>query len=598
MTTKNRDQIEKKFKWDVEGVFSSPEEWEVEFSQIDSLVQPVLELKGKLTDATAVAEVFAAEDTLGTTIEKLYLYAHMKEDEDTSVGTNQARMSRVQAKYAEISGQLAWITPEILAQKEDVLKDWARMEVLAPFRRSMMLLLREKPHTLSAEEETLLGMAGEIFSSPHDSFSKLSNADMTFPDAIDSEKKPHEVTNGTFYTLLLDSDRGLRESAFRSIYKEYGKHSNTISSMLAGSSKGHVFNSKVRRFPSSLEASLFKDNIPSSVYTSLIEAVQDALPIFYEYVDLRAECLGLGTDLNMWDVHVPIIPDFTMEVSWSECREWVTESLIPLGEEYGEGVKASFDERWYDVFENKGKRSGAYSTGAYGEKPYMLLNYHGTLNDVFTVAHELGHSMHTRLSHLNQPYRYADYPIFLAEIASITNEQLLHSYLLKKFDDPRLKAYLLNHLCESFRGTLYRQTMFAEFELEIHDRLEKGGALTAESLNEYYFALNAKYYGDKIKADESIALEWARIPHFYYNFYVYKYATGFAAAQIFSQQVLSGKDGCDAYLGFLKSGSSMDPLDTVKLAGVDLSDPAVLKSAFATFKQAIGDLSQLVKGLK
>lgn len=598
MTTKNRDQIEKKFKWDVEGVFASPEEWEVEFSQIDSLVQPVLELKGKLTDATAVAEVFAAEDTLGATIEKLYLYAHMKEDEDTSVGTNQARMSRVQAKYAEISGQLAWITPEILAQQEGVLKDWARMEVLAPFRRSMMLLLREKPHTLSAEEETLLGMAGEIFSSPHDSFSKLSNADMTFPDAIDSEKKPHEVTNGTFYTLLLDSDRGLRESAFRSIYKEYGKHSNTISSMLAGSSKGHVFNSKVRRFPSSLDASLFKDNIPASVYTSLIEAVQDALPIFYEYVDLRAECLGLGTDLNMWDVHVPIIPDFTMEVSWSECREWVTESLIPLGEEYGEGVKASFDERWYDVFENKGKRSGAYSTGAYGEKPYMLLNYHGTLNDVFTVAHELGHSMHTRLSHLNQPYRYADYPIFLAEIASITNEQLLHYYLLKKFDDPRLRAYLLNHLCESFRGTLFRQTMFAEFELEIHDRLEKGGALTAESLNEYYFALNAKYYGDKIKADESIALEWARIPHFYYNFYVYKYATGFAAAQIFSQQVLSGEDGCDAYLGFLKSGSSMDPLDTVKLAGVDLSDPAVLKSAFATFKQAIGDLSQLVKGLK
>jgi len=353
----------------------------------------------------------------------------------------------------------------------------------------------------------------------------------------------------------------------------------------------------VRKFPGALEASLFNDNIPPSVYTSLIEAVHGALPIFHEYLDLRARHLGLQGEMNMWDLHVPIVPDLKLEIDWEECREWVQDSLKPLGSDYHQVVLASFQERWYDVFENKGKRSGAYSTGAYGQKPFMLLTYHGTLNDAFTVAHELGHSMHSHLSQHTQPYRYSDYPIFLAEIASTTNEALLHHYLMETKQDPALRAYLLNHLCDSFRGTMFRQTMFAEFELEIHRRLERGEPLTAESVSEYYYGLNEKFHGPAIKADKRIQIEWMRIPHFYYNFYVYKYATGFAAAQIFHQQVLSGPDGCEKYLSFLKSGSTKDPLDTVRDAGVDLANPDVLQRAFEGFRGAIKELGGLLESM-
>ncbi len=466
---------------------------------------------------------------------------------------------------------------------------------MASYRRSIDLLLREKPHTLSTEEETLLGLASDIFSLPYESFSKLTNADLKFKPAKDSSGEERTVSNGSFLSLLQDADRELRKSAFGSIYETYGDHINTITSLLNGGTKTHVFNANVRKFGGALEASLFNDNIPTSVYHSLIEAVNGALPVFHEYVDLRARQLGLEGDLNVWDLHVPIVPDFELEVDWKQCREWVSESTKPLGEDYQRGVVASFEERWYDVFENKGKRSGAYSTGSYGQKPFMLLNYHASLDDVFTVAHELGHSMHTLLSHGHQPYRFSDYPIFLAEIASTTNEALLHQYLMRTQHDPKLRAYLLNHLCDSFRGTMFRQTMFAEFELEIHQRLERGETLTADSLKKYYTDLNAKYYGPRMKSDERIALEWARIPHFYYNFYVYKYSTGFAAAQIFSQRILSGAEPRDKYLGFLKSGSSKDPLDTVRHAGVDLSDPRVLQQSFANFKVAIAELSELLQ---
>lgn len=592
---KLRGEIEAKYKWDVESVYSSPDQWEAEFKKLAEEVKPVQAMRGKLTSPKAVAEVFAAEDRLGRLLEKLYIYAHMKEDEDTSVGENQARMSRVRSQYAQISGELAFIQPEILKQSEETLKQWAGDPALKDYQRSMTLLLREKPHTLSTEEETLLGLASEVFSTPYEAFGKLTNADMTFPDAVDSKGEEHHVTNGTFYSLLLKNDRKLRQSAFESIYTGYGDHRNTICAMLGGSTKTHVFKSRVRHFDSALEAALFNDNIPTGVYTSLIDAVHDALPTFHKYLKLRARRLNLDGDLNMWDLFTPIVPDFSLDVDWNQCREWITESLKPLGPEYMEGVEASFASRWYDVFENKGKRSGAYSTSAYDTKPFMLLNYHETLNDVFTVAHELGHAMHSYLSNKNQSYRYADYPIFLAEIASTTNEQLLHYYLLKTRDDKKLRAYLLNHLCDSFRTTLFRQTMFAEFELEIHKRLEEGGALTSDSLSEYYYGLNAKFHGDVINADDKIALEWSRIPHFYYNFYVYKYATGFTAAQLFSLQVLSGAEGRDRYLGFLKSGGSKDPLDIVRQAGVDLASPAALQKAFAAFDAAVTELGNLLE---
>jgi oligoendopeptidase F len=591
---KHRSEIQLADQWDVDSVYPSVEAWEADFVRIPDLLAPVLSLKGKLDNPAAVAAVYRAEDELGKLIGKLYLYAHMREDADLSVGENQARMARIRAQYARIGGELAFINPQILALPEATIRAWMDAPELTDYRRSLDLLLREKPHTLSEQEETLLGMASDLFSTPQEAFGKLTNADLKFADALDAKGEKHAVSNGTFFTHLMSNDRELRRSAFGAIYAGYGDHQNTLATLLAGSTKAHVFNARVRKFPGALEASLFRDNIAPTVYLSLIEAVNKALPAFHEYLTLRAEHLGVGADLNMWDLHTSIVPEISVSVDWSQCREWVEESTKPLGAEYHRIVKSSFTERWYDIYENKGKRSGAYSTGHYGEKPFMLLNYHSTLNDVFTVAHELGHSMHSWQSQHTQPFRYSDYPIFLAEIASTTNEALLHDYLMRTQENPKLRAYLLNHLCDSFRGTMFRQTMFAEFELEIHRMLERGEAITADAVSKYYYELNARYHGPSIKADDRIAIEWMRIPHFYYNFYVYKYATGFAAAQLFAQQVLSGETGRDRYMGFLKSGSSKDPLDTVRDAGVDLADPVVLTKAVDGFRAAVAELRGLL----
>ncbi|MCC6547603.1 oligoendopeptidase F [Candidatus Sumerlaeota bacterium] len=593
-TVAARSEIARESQWDVDSIYPSPQQWEADFERIAEHLGPITEMRGRLSTPEALARVFEAEDTLGVLLNKLYLYAHMMEDVDTTVGDNQARMGKVRAQIARINGETAFIRPEVLKQPEETLKAWRDHPALKDFRRTMDLLFREKPHTLGTEEETLLGLSSDVFSIPYEAFSKLTNADMKFKPVRDGDGNERAVSNSSFLPLLQSGDRNLRKAAFASIYEGYGDHVNVLSSTLSGSTRTHALKAKVRKFGGALESSLFNDNIPTTVYHSLIQAVHNALPIFHRYLDVRARQLGLDGELNMWDLHVPIVQDFELSVSWDECREWVMESTKPLGEEYQRGVLASFRERWYDIFENKGKRSGAYSTGAFGQKPFMLLNYHSSLDDVFTVAHELGHSMHTLMSHRHQPYRYSDYPIFLAEIASTTNEALLQHYLMQTQRDPQLRAYLLNHLCDSFRGTMYRQAMFAQFELAIHERVESGESLTADWMNEYYYGMNAKLYGPKVKADERIALEWSRIPHFYYNFYVYKYATGFAAAQIFSQRILEGAEKRDAYLGFLKSGCSRDPLDTVKDAGVDLSDPKVLEKAFARFDAAIGELEDLL----
>ncbi len=598
MNGKTRDEIETRYKWDVESVYKDEKTWEAEFARLDKLIEPLRALRGKLNTPQNVAAAFQAEDELGQMLSRLYLYAHMQEDVDTSASQNQERMARMRARYAKIAGELAWIRPEILSQPEETLVKWRTHKALKPYRRTIEILLREKPHTLGIEEETLLGLASDLLGNPYEVFGKLTNADLTFAPAVDSQGKDHEVTNGTFYTLLLSTDRTLRHSAFTSIYKTYMAHKNTLATLLSGVVKSHTYIATVRKFPSALEASLFEDNIPVSVYSSLIEATHEALPAFHDYVALRARRLGLDADINMWDFYVPIVPEARVEVPWEKCREWIVEATGPMGDEYLEAARASFEERWYDVYESRGKRSGAYSTGAYGHKPFMLLNYHGTLDDVFTVAHELGHSIHTLLSHRGQPYRYADYPIFLAEIASTTNEALLHHYLMTTTDDPRLQAYLLNHLCDSFKGTVYRQTMFAEFEWDIHKHVEAGGALTADWLSEHYYKLNSKYYGTGITPDRRIANEWSRIPHFYYNFYVYKYATGFAAAQVFAKHILEGENGREQYLSLLRAGGSRDPLDAVRDAGVDLTNPKVIEEGFEIFRKSVRQLDTLLDELE
>ncbi len=588
-----RHEIAQQDRWNLEAIYQAPEAWEEDFERLDGLLEPVLALKGKLSGAAAIAALFAAEDELYQIIEKLYSYAHHREDENTKDSTNQARQQRMVAKYAQVGAQVAWVEPEILSHPLPDLEKWRDAPELADYHRTMEVLIRRKPHVLSDREETLLSMAAEVFRVPSATFGYLTNADMTFPDVEDENGTPQPLSNGRYVTFLEKRDRETRRRGFNAMYDTYKSYENTLASTLGGSVKLHNYNAKIRDFDSALEASLHPDNIPVNLYSTLIDSVHEALPAFYEYVDLRREVLGID-NLNMWDMYVPIVPDFDMKVKWDDACEWVRASCNPLGAEYGSGLKDCFENRWIDVYENKGKRSGAYSGGSYLTHPYVLMNYQGTLDWVFTLAHELGHSMHSWLANRTQPYRYADYTIFVAEIASTTNEGLLHEHLLANTDDPRFRAYLLNHLCDQFKGTVFRQTMFAEFERMIHEMDAAGEPLTARTICDAYGKLNEKYYGPAVKADERIRWEWTRIPHFYYNFYVYKYATGFCAAQVFKQRILASENQRDQYLDFLRSGGSADPLDLVKKGGVDLTDRKVLTDAFATFSSAVKELRGLL----
>lgn len=590
-----RSEIPADQTWDLEYLYKSPPDWDADFARLDELVQPILALRGELSTAESALALFEAEDALGRLLEKLYAYAHHREDEDTGNEANQARTARIASKYSQIAAATAWTTPELLANDASVLEAWRDDARLATYRFTLVKLLRQKAHTLSEAEETLLSAAAEVFRVPSEAFSMLTNADMEFPDAVDSSGKPHPLSNGRYGSLLENKDRALRRDAFGKLYANYQAHKNTLATTIKGAVKHHNFNARARKFESALHASLHPDNVPKAVFDALVAAVRKGLPILHDYLALRAEVLGLD-DLDMWDLHTPIVPDFDRRIPWEEARQWITEACEPLGPEYAAGLREAFEDRWIDVLENKGKRSGAYSGGCYDSKPYILLNHTGTLDSVFTLAHELGHSLHTWLAKRNNPYRTADNTIFVAEIASTTNEGLLLDHLLRNTDDKRFRAYLLNQLCDNFRGTVYRQVMFAEFERLIHDMDASGDPLTNDSLSKAYYALNEEWHGPAIKADPRIASEWSRIPHFYYNFYVYKYATGFCAAQVFSKAVREDEAKRDAYLGMLKAGGSADPLDLVKGAGVDLSSVAVLESALETFRQSVDELRGLLKG--
>lgn len=588
-----RNEIPREQTWNLEALYASPAEWDRDLERVGALLNEVLHWQGKLGNPSAIAGVLRAEDALHQLLDRLYVYAHLREDEDTAHAPSQARYQRITARVTEVLGQTAWIQPEILSQPLETLQQWRDSKELAPFRRTMDVLIRRKPHTLSNAEETLLSKAGEVFRAPSAVFGYLTNADMRFPDVEDETGTPRPLSNGRYITFMENRDRAVRRRAFETLYDTYIGFQNTFAATLGTSVKAHNFNARIRHFDSALAASLHGDNIPIALYESLVSATREALPWFYEYIDLRRDVLGIK-DINMWDMHVPIVPDFEVKVEWEQAVEWVRESLRPMGDEYAEGVAECFADRWIDVMENKGKRSGAYSSGCYDSYPYILMNYQNTLDWVFTLTHELGHSMHSWLANRSQPYRYADYTIFVAEIASTTNEALLHRHLLERTDDPRFKAYLLNHLCDSFKGTVYRQTMFAEFEKLIHEMDASGEPLTAESLGERYHALNATWHGPHVEADRRIANEWSRIPHFYYNFYVYKYATGFCAAQIFARRIVEDAAAREQYLDFLKAGGSADPLDLVRQGGVDLEDPAVLSDAFATFRDSVRELRGLL----
>ena len=583
-----RREVPPELTWDLTPLYAAPAAWETDFARLDDLLAPVLALQGQLNSAAAVARLLDAETALDRVLEKLHTYAHLRHDEDTADDANQSREARIRARYAELAAQCAWITPELLAHPEAEIRAWMEAPELKDSRRTLLKVLRNKPHVLSAAEETLLARGAEVFAASEQTYGLLTNADLAFPDVPGPDGRPLPLTEGTYRAHLESSDRGVRKAAFETLLGGYGKLQNTFASTLSATVKAHVYQAQVRHFPSALEAALFDDQVPIPVYDGLISATHEALPAFHRYLDLRRRALGLA-DLDMYDLYAPLVPSCAAKVPMAEAREWVLAACAPLGADYGAALRTAFSARWIDWPENKGKRSGAYSSGCYDSPPYLLLNYHDRLDDAFTLAHELGHSLHTWLANRAQPPRMAHYPIFLAEIASTVNELLLTHHLLAQRNDPAFRAHLLNHLCDSFKGTVFRQTMFAEFERDLHRWEEEGTPLTAEFLRGQYYELNRKYYGPGLAAHPAIGHEWCRIPHFYYDFYVYKYATSFCAALVFARRLRAGT-GVDAYLGLLRAGGSQDPLDAVAAAGVDLRDAGVLREAFAEFGAVLEEL--------
>ncbi len=590
-----RSETPAREQWDIAALFPDAEAWEAAFQTIEQQVAPLAAMKGTLHTAENVLSFYRRDTELDRLLEKLYVYAHLRADEDTRNTENQARQNRVRAAFAQLSERLAWAQPELLANDLETLQAWADSALLADYRYALQRLIRRKAHTLSPAEEALLAGAGEIFSAPGETYNLLTNADLSFPSIQDAEGQERELSQGRFLSFMENRDRKVRQRAFEGLYDTYKSVLNTTTCTLRTHVKMHNYLARVRHFDSALAAALHGDQIPVALYESLIQANHEALAPFHAYLDLRRKMLGLDR-LDMFDMYVPIVPEITVEVPFAQAREWILAACAPLGEDYVAVLKSAFDNRWIDRNENRGKRSGAYSSGCYDSLPYILMNYQGTLNDVFTLAHELGHSLHSWLANHAQPPQTAGYPIFIAEIASTANEALLLDWLLReKKDDAAFSAYLLNHYCDGFRGTVYRQTMFGEFEKMVHELDAKGTPLTPDGLGDAYYALNGTYHGDAVVADRRIAWEWSRIPHFYYNFYVYKYATSFCASQIFAERILAGEPGaCDRFLGLLRAGGSADPLDLVRAAGVDLADPATFRLAFQRFGRTVEQLAGLL----
>ncbi|EGL83587.1 oligoendopeptidase F [Caldalkalibacillus thermarum TA2.A1] len=590
-----RSELDPKYKWDLTKIFKSDEEWEEAFQEVKSLLPSIKEYEGRLMEsADTLLEALQLRDEIGKKLGKVYIYAHLKKDEDTTNSKYVAFENRAASLHVEVASAVSYFSPEILRADESTVRSYLREnEALQVYEHYLDQLLRQKEHTLSTKEEAILAQVGELASAPNDIFTMINNADMKFPTITDENGEEKELTHGRYIQFLESKDRRVRQDAFKAMYDTFKKQRNTLAATLNANVKKDVFYARVRKYRSSLEASLDRDNVPVRVYENLIAAIQEALPVFQRYMKLRKKALGLD-ELHMYDLYVPLVQDVEMKYTYEEAKQLVRDSLQPLGEEYLAVVDEGFNSGWIDVYENVGKRSGAYSSGTYGTPPYILLNYQENLDNVFTLTHEMGHSVHSYFSCKEQPYIYSDYTIFVAEVASTLNEALLTHYLLQKTNDPKQRMYILNHYLESFRGTVFRQTMFAEFEKLIHEKVEEGEALTADRLSELYYDLNLTYFGADVVVDQDIAMEWARIPHFYYNFYVYKYATGFAAATALSQQILNeGKPAVDRYLSFLKSGGSDYPIELLKKAGVDMTSPEPVRQALRVFERTLTEMEEL-----
>ncbi len=587
-----RKNVDEKFKWSITDLFADDEQWQKAYDNVEKELSRFDEYKTGLNVNNLYA-LLKLRDEIMLLGEQVCVYAGLRANEDSTNSFYQGLDSKSDRLITLMGEATAFIEPAILALPEDAIK--AELDKgLKEYKHYIEDILRSREHILSADKEELLAQVYEIGAAPSNIFYMLNNADIDFGEAVDSKGEKHTLTHGTFTSCLESSDRELRKSAFNRVYDTYFKQKNTLAAIYTSSVKKDVFNAKARHYNSALEAALSANNIPVEVYTRLIETVNKHLPLMHRYIKLRKRVLCLN-DLDMYDIYTPIVDDIDTKKSYDEAVKTVLEAVKPLGEEYVNKLKSALEkENWVDIYENKGKRSGAYSWGAYGCHPFVSLNYNDTVDSMFTLAHEMGHAMHSHYTWSNQPFVYGDYTIFVAEVASTVNEALLMEYLLKTTTDVKERKYLLNYFMEQFRGTLFRQTMFAEFELITHSKMEKGEPLTFESLCEIYSDLNKKYYGTEINsANKKISWEWARIPHFYTAYYVYQYATGYSAAITLSQKILN-ENGAENYINFLKGGSSKYSIDLLKDAGVDMAGCEAVEKAMGVFEGLLDEFEKLV----
>lgn len=591
-----RSEQKPEYTWAIEDIYADDSLWRADLEKLKAMPERLIAFKGKLSESgNTLLEFLTLSDEISVLCDSLGNYAQRKSDEDTANSVYQAMTGQLTNVFVKINSVLSFATPELVSVSDVRMEELYTEEPgIELYRTHLDRIRKQRDHILSDAEEKILALSGEMAQSPENIYSMFSDADLKFPDATDKDGVKHQVTHGSYIPLVQSKDRTLRKSAFESMYHTYDNFKNTCAATLSAQVKALNFYAKARKYNSTLEAALSDTDVPTEVYYNLIKAVHENMHYMYDYVKLRKKIMGLE-ELHMYDLYTPVVPDFDMKITFEQAKEIVFKALEPMGKEYLAILKEGFENRWIDVYENQGKTSGAYSAGA-RVHPYVLLNHKDTLNCMFTLAHEMGHAIHSYLSNKNQPVIYSNYVIFVAEVASTCNEALLMQYLLKNTEDKREKAYLINYFLEQFRTTLYRQTMFAEFELKINELIAKGETLTADSLNKLYHSLNELYFGNDIVIDSEIDLEWARIPHFYYDYYVYQYATGYSAAIALSQRILSeGETAVKDYINFLSGGCSKDPISLLKGAGVDMTTSKPVSDALKLFGELISEMEQLIQ---
>lgn len=593
-----RSEQQEQNTWDLTTIFKSDDAWENAFTELSEYLGKEKAFQGKLsTSSETLLNALLLDAEIDELLGKVYVYAHLKHDEDTTNAKYTAFEQRAATLASQFSSAWSFMLPELMTIDESQLNTFiAEHKGLERFKFDLEKINKRREHVLSEKEELILAEAQEALSASSNTYSMFNNADLTFDNIKDKDGNSLPLSHGNYITYLESDDRVLRENAYKEVYAKYGEFNNTLSQTLAGKVKASVFSSKVRNYESARNQALSNNDIPESVYDTLVQTVNDHLPLLHRYTALRKELLGLD-EMYMYDMYTPLIEDVEFKVTYEEAKDWMLASLEPMGSEYIEVIKEGLTNRWIDVYENKGKRSGAYSSGTFGTNPFILMNWTDNVNNTFTLTHEFGHSAHSYFSRKNQPSNMSGYSIFVAEVASTCNEALLADYMYKNLEDEKKKLYLLNYQLDGFRGTVFRQTMFAEFEHIIHTIVENNEPLTAERLNKEYAALNKKYYGDAVITDDNIQYEWSRIPHFYYNYYVYQYATGYSAAFALSKQILEeGAPAVDRYINhFLKAGSSDYPIEVLKKAGVDMTSSAAIENACKVFEERLDEFERLIK---